>query len=313
MNENMQKLIRPLGYTALFLVSLLFFVYLTFPYSVLKEALTAKIAKETGLDVRIEELEPALPLGFEAKNIRVAAIAGGPAMHLQSAEIKISLLNLLIGRLGINADLESKNGGTLYVGARLGLFALIFDQNFIPRRVMVEADKFAVGSIVSFLLSKAATSPTANPMFTGILTQIGLDGNLHGEVDLDINTSNLAQSSGFIDLQLKDAKLRIDDPSLNLADQNFSKALVKAELNNGAMKINKNSGFHTQELVVDLGGNMSLKPQLDRSTMDVDVSLKLDEGLKEQFGFLLDMAGGSGGAVKYQVKGTLGAPNVVTI
>ncbi len=313
MNEKMQKLIRPLGYAALFLVSLLFFIYLTFPYSVLKEALTAKIAKETGLDIRIEELEPALPLGFEAKNVKVAAVAGGPAMQIQTAQVKISLLNLLIARLGINVDLESKNGGSLYVGARLGLFGLIFDQNFIPRKVMIEADRFAIGSIVSFLLSKAATSPTANPMFTGILTQIGLDGNLQGEVDLDIDTNNFAQSSGFVNLQLKDARLRIDDPSLNLADQNFKKALVKADLSNGALKINKNSGFHTQELVVDLGGDMNLKPQLDKSTMDVEVSLKLDEGLKEQFGFVLDMAGGSGGAVKYQVKGTLGAPNVVTM
>lgn len=313
MNERWRKLLGPIGYTSLFFLSFFFFVYLTFPYTILKEAVTARVARETGLDIRIDEFGPVLPVGFEARKVSIGSMAGGPTIQVQNAEVRLSLLNLLIGRIGVSVDLETKGGGTLDLYGRIGLMQLLLDKNFMPSRVELEAESFPIGPIVGFMLAKQANSPDTNPMISGLLTQIGLDGNLAGAVDLDIDPSNLADSNGKIDLQLKDSKLTISDPSLNLADQTFKKAIIKANVGGGTFKIADASGFHTQEMLIDLGGQVGLKNQLERSVMDLQMSLKLEEGLKDQFGFVLDMAGGSGGAVKFEVKGTVGNPNVVTM
>ena len=55
------------------LMSLLFgfsftlFLYLTFPYEVLKEAVAAQISKATGYNVQIGDMSVALPLGIKGE------------------------------------------------------------------------------------------------------------------------------------------------------------------------------------------------------------------------------------------------------
>lgn len=314
MREKLQQWAAPAGYVALFLVTFFFFVYITFPYLVLKEALSAKLGKLTGLDIRMEELDPNLPLGFEATKLSISSSRGGPAIEVQTADVSISVLNLLIGRIGVHVDLETKNGGELSVYTRMSIWKLM-DGVMLPSVFELDANKFPIGPLIGFLLSSQANSPTANPMISGLLAQISMDGDLNGMIDLDIAADNPSASNGEIDINFKNMSFKINDPSLHVAEQKFKKALLKANMTKGALKFDNNSGFESDELKLGITGDIALKPQLERSNLNLELSIKLDQGLKEQFGFLLDMAGGggSGDVVKYQLKGVLGSPSFTSM
>lgn len=65
---------------------------------------------------------------------------------------------------------------------------------------------------------------------------------------------------------------------------------------------------------MDFDGTITLKKLLSSSSLDINISVKLLEELKDQFGFMVDSGlGGTGGAFKAQVRGTLSHPNFVTL
>lgn len=313
MSDNLKKTLNIFGYVFIFFVSLVFFLIFTFPYDVLKDAITANAGKATGLDIRVEELAPTFPLGFEFTGVSVGKASGGPKLSYRSIEADISVLSLLIGQLGVDLELTDKKGGVLEVETGLSLFGLAFNNVFIPSKLVVNVDKFDMSQIASFGLSYLASEGKVNPLFSGMLTQIGIKGKLAGNVDLNLQPDNLAQSSGAVDLKIVNAVLRMDNPSLEMAEQKFKKAIIKANMRNGSLNISKTSGFHTQELMIDFSGNVKLQKIWNRSSLDVAIALKLDKGLKEQFGFFIDAAGGSEGSVKYRVRGTIGRPDYITL
>ena len=54
----MKRTLRIFGLIGLFFVSFLVFLFLTFPYEVLKETVAAEVSKATGYLVRIGDLGP---------------------------------------------------------------------------------------------------------------------------------------------------------------------------------------------------------------------------------------------------------------
>ena len=312
MNEQAKRSWNTLIYTVLFCFSFVFFVYLTFPYGVLKEALTAQIGKAAGISIRIEEFGPSLPLGFKAKKVRISEGSGGPTLQFDRIDVSISVLRLMVGRLGLSADITVPGGGRLSATAVFSMLKF-FDQTFIPKTIHLQANKFGIADLVAFMTSHLAQSPGTNPMVAPMLTKIGMKGTLNGEVNFDLDTGNLPQSTGDVNLTFADAALMVDDPSLNLAEQKFDKAAIKAAIKGGVFDLSDTSGFHTQGLILDMAGTVKLRPEMGKSLLDININLKLDNELKQQFGFILDMAGGVGGAVKLQVKGTLDQPSMATI
>ena len=312
MNAPRFKSWNVLLYGTVFVLSFGVFVYLTFPYGVLKEAVTAQIAKASGLVIRVEEFGPAIPFGFKAKKIRISGVARGPSLNLDRVEVSISLLKLFIGRLGLGIEVTVPGNGRLNIDATFGLLRL-FESNPLPSFVSITVKKFDISGLVAFATAYFASAPGTNPMVAPMLTKIGMKGALNGQVDFDLDLSNLPQSSGALNLTFADAALTFDDPALNLGEQKFEKAALKAALKGGSFDLDKTSGLQSQGMVLDLNGAIKLRPEFSKSLLDISINLKLDNVLKEQFGFILDMAGGTGGAVKLQVNGTLEHPNVATM
>lgn len=297
---------------AAFFLSFIFFLYMTFPYGVLKEAISAEVNKATGMNIRVARLGPNLPAGVDFEGVQIEATPGGKAFNIDQVYAGVGFFSLLITRLSADVDLTAKDGGTLSIGISDWLFRLISGGDSLPRELTVNAEKFPLDELVSFALGAAANSPDVSPLLAPMLSKLLFRGKLNGVVDMNFE-NDARESEGEFDIKINDGLFIIDDPSLNIADQRFEKAVLKGKLNKGEIKLDDGSGFKTQELEVSIKGGISLRESLPKSVLGIKIALKLDRGLKEQFGFLINTAGGQDAAVAWNITGSLGAPSYALV
>ncbi len=314
----MKKLLHILLFVGLFLFSFALFLFLTFPYEVLKESLSAEIAQSTGFNVRIGEMGASLPLGIKAKDIKIENAAGNSSMTLTSMSANVSALSFLMGKVRAEAAFAASSGigkepGEMDITLDFGLLDLIKGEA-MPRRFQFVSDKFPIDQLVAFALSTAASGPNANQMVAPLMTAIGITGALTGRMDFDLNSTNPTQSAGSMDVKLVNATLMLDHPSIGLQNQTFKTAEIKAQVKNGVLEFAKGSGFVSQELSILTDGKVALKAVPTASILDLQVAVQLDGDLKEKLGVVMDMATGKSaeGKVTMQVRGPMEQPNVQT-
>ena len=105
------SILRSLGYAAFFVFSVLAGLYLTFPWEAVKDRLFAMAKEQSGVTLAAATLEPSWVTGLEATDLQVT-FAGDkePAVKLASATVRVSLLALLGGKLGVSAKAPIGNG-----------------------------------------------------------------------------------------------------------------------------------------------------------------------------------------------------------
>ena len=102
---------------------------------------------------------------------------------------------------------------------------------------------------------------------------------------------------------------------MGLPDQVFKKAQINAIIRNGKLQIDDKSGLQSDELRVDLAGNVTIKEQPLASQLDLKIVLALEKGLKEKFGWLIDAVKSTqsgDGQMTVQVRGRIDRPNFTT-
>lgn len=310
----MNKPLRTAGFVLFFIASFVFFLYFTFPYEVLKETVSSEISSMTGFNVRIGKLDSNFPVGIEAKDVVVNA-GGDKSIQISRLKAKVSLLWLLLGRISVSTEIQDRGGGVLSLDVGLNAFKLIFSQNFIPSHVELESEQFSIGQWIDFALVALSKGSNMNPLVGPLLTKLGFIGKLKADVNLDLDSSDPAQSSGSADIQFKDAMLILSDPTFNLPDQKFSKAGIQAKMSQGSLVVEKGSGFFGNDFVLEADGKMLLKAILSKSLLDFGVKISLKKALKEQFGSILDavMGGSKEGQINIKISGNLSTPNIQTL
>ena len=303
--EESSKSFGRSAYITLAIVSFIFFFLVSFPWGILKEAVVAQIRGVSPISVQIGQLGPSLPFGFQADDIKLSSADGSKEVELRHVEVTISFLSLFIGDLGLSLDIVDKTGGELTLNTDIPLSQILGGQP-LPSSIDLNSDKFSIGDLVSLGLN--VYSDYADELVKGLIKQIDLRGKLIGFVNLNINSSNPTQSKGEVKLNIDKMILAINDPNLDIAPQRFKKAKVIAKLKNGSLSVDKSSGFHSQEMTVDLSGILKFSKPIPRSALNFNIALKLMGQLQENFGFLLSMAGGSDSNANYRIVGTVGRP-----
>lgn len=309
-----KRTLQILALVGLFLVSFALFLFMTFPYEVLKESLAAELSQQSGYTIRIGDMSSSLPLGLKMENVRVETPTGSASLTLKSLKVGVSVLGFLLGKVATTVEATAGQAGDLEVGADFGIFDLI-GGNSVPKRVTLESSAFPLDEVATFGLSVATSGPNANPMMAPLLSAIGVSGLLNGNMDFKLDAKNPTQSTGAMEITLAKAVLKLSHPSLGLPDQEFKKAMIKAKVENGAVVLDKNSGFVSDELELNMDGKVTLKPDALASLLDLKVVFKLNKGLKEKFGFLMDAMTGSAtseGQLTMQVRGPMQQPAVTT-
>jgi type II secretion system protein N len=303
----MKKPLEILSLLGLFLFSFVLFLYLTFPYEVLKETISVELSGATGYSVRIGELSPRLPLGAEVKDVAIEIDDSAGGLKFSSISADISLFSLLIGNIAPEMEIES-GGGKLKLESELSVFDLI-GGNFFPTSVSIEAKKFPVDDLITFTLNSG--DPSSNPMI-GLLSNIGLKAKLNGNIDFELNSKNLTRSKGAVNLNLSDAKLILSHPMVGLADQKFKRAKIMASVESGKIQIDKTSKFVSNDLDIGLSGKVDLQSRIQQSRLNLEVAIKVGGEIQKVFGWIIGSATkdpARDSQCKIRVKGLLSQPN----
>lgn len=307
----MKRTLQILSLICFFFISFLLFLYLTFPYEVLKEQIALGVAQVTGFNMRLGQLGPDLPIGLEAKDVKLTASNGASSMQVKTLSVELGLASLFLGQLHVDVG-ATAGSGMLRAGIDFSLLSLATGAVF-PSRITLESKAFPLDTFIDFALNTIANTPSSNPMLAPLLGAIGVSAQLNANASLDLNTKNPTQSKGDVDIQLAKAVLKLSHPTLGLPDQQLKKAIIKARLDSGTLILDKSSGIVSDELQISPEGKITLKPVPAASQLDMKVALKLDRGLKEKFGFLLDAASGTAtadGQLTMQLRGPLSGPAV---
>jgi type II secretion system protein N len=227
-------------------------------------------------------------------------------MELKSIDTSVSLLSLFIGQAKVSVEMVARNNGTLDTSVSWSIWQLLLDRNYVPKHISLEAHNFELGGIVTVALHHSAR--TANDMIKDLLVQLIFQGNLSGRSEIKLASDDPLQSTGDVDLKIDKASLDLANPTLEVAKQNFKRANIKASFQGGRLQIDNKSGFETQEIKADLRGLVTLKNPFQNSILDITIPLKLEGTLKDNFGFILSMVGGSEGQLNYQISGTIARP-----
>lgn len=306
----MKRISENLGMVALFCFSFIVFLYWSFPYGVLKEALSSQIQVATGMNVRMADLGPAFPVGFNASDVEISG-GGDAKVSFKAISVKLSIWQLLLLRLGINLDIEAGNKGDLDLGIAFGLGSLISGKSMLPSHMTLNADSFPLDGIVSYAIKQAVASGVGGPVAGPIISALGFRGKLNGSAAVDLDSTSMSQSSGDVKLNFKDSALLLNDPSIGLPDQVFKSAQITASMANGMLKVDPASKFASDELMFGVEGKIGVKNVINQSDLDLKLAVKLSGGLGEKFGWVMDglSSGASkGGNLNLQLRGTLGAP-----
>lgn len=302
---------RYLGFVVFFFVSFLVFLYLTFPYEVLKESLSQDLGQITGYDIRIGNMSPSLPLGMRLEKISISKAGSSNVLSIDAVKVKVSILSLFVGKVSPSLTLNSGKG-SLEVGVGIGILDLVAGHP-IPRFGSLRAQNLSLDQFLGFLLASLSSGPDADPLLGPFLGNLAVLGSLNGSLDFELDEKNPTQSVGKVDLSLANAVLKMDHDSLGFPNLNFKPAGIKAKIQNGNLQMDESSGFYSDDLKIQTMGKILLKPNLGASQLDLQFVIQLDKDLKEKIGFVLDAIRGTAtadGKLTVQVRGPMTQPVV---
>lgn len=310
----MKRIRRFFIYSLVGLFSFMFFLYLSFPYNILKEGLSAQISNATQLNLTVGELKSRFPLGLKAEKITIYNPMGGKQFTFNELSVRLSFLGLLIGNLTADLEIVDESNGRIELSGSISLFDIlkIGKESILPKRIDFNAKDFLFGDIVNFLLSAKANNEGTNALLKPLLEKIEIKGKLNSKVSLNLNSDDVSQSKGETSFDVKGATIDFDK-GLQLPNQVFDSALFKAVSNSGQIAIDQSSLFKSQDLELAIHGKIIQKQKFDKSQMDVDMLLSMRGAFKEQIGFILDTIfnrSNSEGMFKIKISGQLSSPQV---
>lgn len=294
----MPRGLRIIGYALIGLFSFILFLYLTFPFDVLKDRLLDSVEKglKGGYEITVNSVSPRLIAGVTLKGVKIIERGEGESVPMWEADkikLNVSLFSLMFGSTKIKFDVISGGGS---VAGKLTL-----DKARV--QVGVELDEFNLGTFV-YLASKYG---------------INLKSKIDGDADLNIDSSQVIRSSGTVNIQPNSIKFMaskfkagamgdIDLPEMVIGG---GKSLISAEINKGAIKINS---FKLEEgdLNIDLAGSVYLSSKASNYRLNLSGTFGFSEkvGQALPFLFIIEKQKNESGTFPLTIAGRLSKPQI---
>ena len=110
---------EPLAWAVGALASLLFFLFLTFPFGTLQARVLSEFIRATGWDIRAAEWSPGLPLAVEWRDLTWTK-PGGASIPVQLMRLNVGIFGLLMGHQAVDAVVQFPGGGQPGTGRATG-------------------------------------------------------------------------------------------------------------------------------------------------------------------------------------------------
>ena len=124
------------------------------------------------------------------------------------------------------------------------------------------------------------------PFFSGESWSVDLTGKANLDVDLEIDSEEIDKSEGHIRLDVDDLQLvggeamgsQFSDIASDVFPASFSEAVLEFDVKDGKAEVTKGR-FISEPVEVEIGGNIQLRKDLERSRIDLEITLKFNESL----------------------------------
>jgi type II secretion system protein N len=283
-----------LRYSALAISSFFFFLYLTFPYGVLKEVFVDRVTQEiqkSGLPVRlsIENLDPYWITGIELKNLNVNNVTMDSVnLKLSRVRLYVNPFALLFGRLSVRLNLNQGDGS-----ARVKLsipITTLMNGHPSPRSANIELKNFAVDPFFNHALAIVAGSKDpAMLLIAPLVSKTSIGGKLTGEVAFaNPNPEHFGDATGTFEVSVGDGFLHINDQTLKIRKQSFKTASLDLKFEGNALVVGKDTRFAAEDIEIALDGKFIL-PDLSRQATQAELNFELTmrDKIQESLGFIV--------------------------
>jgi type II secretion system protein N len=320
------KLLKRIGYPALFFAAFVASLYLTFPYGALARRLESE-ARKSGAEVSIESLGPAMFPGVRASGVTVklADPQGGAPIVIDPDELVlgVGLWPLVSNRLHV--DVRAQAWG----GEMEGFFEPHRARNVVKASAagveigMAPALKWALETAIGSAVGRLVGT-TAGSMEAGSAVRTGLDavGEVKADVDLAFEMTRgptgqylkADSTEGLIALQVGNAELRggtvmgFGVPRIILGNVE-----ARVQMEKGVATVQK-AVIKSEDIELEADATIQLRPLLPLSRVEGKLRFKLGEpwlernqSLRAMIQIGLQNARRSDGYYQYALSGTLGA------
>lgn len=234
--------------------ALLISLYVRFPGEAVRDYLTALAAAgQPQLRLSIAEVRPAFPLGLAFSDLTVAGRQSEGVFRLEGLRVKLSLLSLFRGRLGLVAEAEGY-GGRLSGGVDF--------ERLNPRKgpFSAKADLRGVRLEKAAILQSLLSRP--------------LSGTLGARVSFSGPGGDLKAATGNFDFTVTNGTYPLAEKFLGLDRIEFGRVEGQAGLRNGTLKITRLS-LTGEKIRCFLKGDIVLAEDLAASRLDLSGTLDL--------------------------------------
>lgn len=285
MNDNKKKIFRV--FLTIFLT--VFFIYIFFPFTLIKEVAVTKIQQvlnsmDLGLVVRVDSLSTYWFTGLQLKGIRIEnQNSSKDALEIDSCAIRLSVLPLFMGRINVVSSIKMGQGEGL-ISASLSLIDLISQKTNI-KDIEVDFNQFQIDGFTKQLINVVKNSKDPGlSLLIPIVQNSSLGGYINGHM-LYQNKENYVSKINF---KLNNAYLDINNETLGIPKQTFSKANIDMDYGDSTLTIKKDTAFIAQNISISPTGTIKTG-NMKNSDQNINIKLNLEMSgqIEKNFGFLI--------------------------
>jgi type II secretion system protein N len=283
-----------LRYSALAASSFVFFLYLTFPYGVLKEVIVDRVTQEiqkSGLPIRlsIETLDPYWITGIQLKNLTINNVTMDSVnLKLSRVRLYVNPFALLIGRVSVSLNLNQGDGSA---SVKLSIpITTLMNGHPSPRSANIELKNFAVDPFFTHALAIVAGSKDPGMLLIApLVSKTSIGGKLTGQVSFaNPNPEHFGDATGNFEVSVGDGFLHINDQTLKIRKQSFKTASLDLKFEGNALVVGKGTRFAAEDIEFALDGKFIL-PDLSRQATQAELNFELTmrDKIQESLGFIV--------------------------
>lgn len=286
MKLKKQKIIN---YSILSFLLTIILTYLFFPRSILKEALIAQVQvnlKNAGIPIVIDarKLDTYYISGIELKNLSLTnKYDKSISLNLKKITLRLSLLNLFIGKLKINFSFlqndDSISGSTTFSLMRF------LQNNYVPTTANISLDAFDISNILSIFFGNIEYGSYAETL---LLKPVFANSRGSGEISGYAHFHTDAIDKSQLSLNIRNFSLDFKNPSLGIPKQNFHVAKASISQTKNTINISPTTKFISKDFHFFPSGQIQISEKKgDVDAISLTIDLELSQKINNSFGFLI--------------------------
>ena len=291
--KRMRPVLRAFIYIGIGALSFLLFLYLTFPYGVIKEVAVSQIAevlRSAGYPVRVSigSLRPYWFTGIQLKDVKVVNSTDSAAsLSLGEVTFRLNVLPLLWGTAKIEGKI-TQAGGSVELSADVPLLAAAKGISS-PSDAQVKFKSFALDPFINHILAVAKGSKDpAMVLVLPLLATTTVGGALNGDIQLEnSDVSHFSKAKGSVKLKIQNAFFHINDNTLKIPRQEFKDANIELGFENNAVLV-KDVKLKAEDIGIVLAGRVAL-PEIagNPPLAELDMELSMHGEIDKNLGFIV--------------------------